>query len=208
MSLLSLPDQIFTLVFVLGQYLSLYVTRLLSYVADLPPMSSRHQTTLFFVPPHLSTWSYVLVRDDSVRDPLTPPHKGPYKFLDRTIKCWILDVEGSKETVSTDRVKHAFNEALTVSELSSYSYIPIKTHTDPPLSTVQTSTDPNITTRGGQHVRWPKPNQPTNQQTNNYQTKKKLSKTIYIWIFMRLMKGMFVRMDILKKSTCLYYLLY
>lgn len=70
-----------------------------------------------FVSPHLSASSHVFVRIDAHRTPLQPPYKGPYRVLERGPKSFILDLGGSTDSVSIDRLKPAF---LTRSDFPSH----------------------------------------------------------------------------------------
>nr|CDS32283.1 gag pol polyprotein [Hymenolepis microstoma] len=53
----------------------------------------------------LSTCPFTFVRMDTVKKPLQPPYDGPYKVLKRRPKYFILDLNGTKDSVSIDRLK-------------------------------------------------------------------------------------------------------
>ena len=61
-----------------------------------------------FVHPNLKECNFVFLRCDKVKKPLTPPYSGPYKVLERHDKFYTIEIEGSKSTVSIDRLKPAF----------------------------------------------------------------------------------------------------
>ena len=61
-----------------------------------------------YIPPDLSSSSHVFVRVDTVKPPLTPPYKGPYKVLERRPKSYLIDNGRLKDWVSIDRLKPAY----------------------------------------------------------------------------------------------------
>ena len=60
------------------------------------------------MPATLANSSYVFVRRDSHRPPLTPPYEGPYKVLTHDDKTFLLDYGNRQDSVSIDRLKPAF----------------------------------------------------------------------------------------------------
>ena len=64
-----------------------------------------------FVHPDLEVCKEVYIRVDRVREPLEFPYEGPYTVLKRSKKWYKLDVKGTKETVSIDRLKPAYKIA-------------------------------------------------------------------------------------------------
>nr|CUU98826.1 hypothetical transcript [Hymenolepis microstoma] len=58
----------------------------------------------------LSTSPFVFVRADAVKKPLQSSYDGPYKVLQRNFKYLILDGNGTKDSVSIDRLKPAYLE--------------------------------------------------------------------------------------------------
>lgn len=104
-SSLLLLGQMLTPVDALGQGPSLYITLLRSYFRDLPlpdirPHLSSHQISL----PGLRFLAGTIMF--KVLSP--PPYKRPYTAFDRINKCLILDINGSKETISMNCVKKCF----------------------------------------------------------------------------------------------------
>ena len=53
----------------------------------------------------LSTATHMFIRHDTVRKPLEPPYGGPYPVVKGTDKHFTADIDGRKDTVSTDRLK-------------------------------------------------------------------------------------------------------
>nr|CDS30148.1 gag pol polyprotein [Hymenolepis microstoma] len=53
---------------------------------------------------------FVLVRADAVKKPLQPPYDGPYKVFQRNSKYFILDRNGTKDSVSIYRLKLTYLE--------------------------------------------------------------------------------------------------
>ena len=90
-----------------------YVTRLRCFMADL---KAKHPRTplprQLFVHPTLLKTSHIFVRRDAIRKPLQRPYNGPYKVLKRTDKFFTLDINGTHDTVSIDRLKPAYFECL------------------------------------------------------------------------------------------------
>ncbi|CAL8072959.1 unnamed protein product [Calicophoron daubneyi] len=70
-----------------------------------PPREASNQKV--HLPPQLSTWTLFL-RNDAVRRPLQAPYTGSFKVLRRTPKHYTIDKDGSRETVSVDRLNPAF----------------------------------------------------------------------------------------------------
>ncbi|VDO07238.1 unnamed protein product [Rodentolepis nana] len=59
----------------------------------------------------LSSSSFVFVRVDSVKRPLQPPNEGPYKVLKCKPRYFILDRNGTKDSVIIDRLKPDYVES-------------------------------------------------------------------------------------------------
>ncbi|XP_064470147.1 uncharacterized protein LOC135384895 [Ornithodoros turicata] len=67
-------------------------------------------------------WStHVFIQNDATRAPLQLPYQGPFRVLQRTDRHFTVDIDGSHDTVSIERLKPAFLYP---------SYIPL-----PPVST-------------------------------------------------------------------------
>ncbi|XP_014787566.1 uncharacterized protein LOC106881613 [Octopus bimaculoides] len=99
---LALPGQISAPVDLPNADPTSYVTRLRSFFADLPPTLPRDQSISSAVPPDICIWTHVFVRNDAVKEPLTPPYTGPYRILRSTPKLFAVDIHGEKENVSID----------------------------------------------------------------------------------------------------------
>ena len=83
--------------------------RLRSQVGRHAPFKQTYQDARkTYVPPALQSSTHVFLRVDSHRPPLSPPYVGPYKILRRKSKALLLEIKGSEDWVSIDRVKPAF----------------------------------------------------------------------------------------------------
>ena len=126
-----------------------YITRLRSFMADLKAIPPRTVSTYpSFVHPTLTTTTHVFVRRDSVKRPLQRPYDGPYKVLKRNDKFYTLDINGTHDTVSIDRLKPAYFESSNSASTHSDSEVP--THTP-----VSFQSPPTRTTRSGRRVKFP-----------------------------------------------------
>lgn len=61
-----------------------------------------------YIPRDLHSATHVFIRVDSHRPPLAPPYSGPYKVIQRRPKAFLLDIRGTKNWTSIDRLKPAF----------------------------------------------------------------------------------------------------
>ena len=105
-----------------------YITRLRSFMADLKAIPPRTVSTYsLFVHPTLTTTTHVFVRRDSVKRPLQCPYDGPYKVLKRTDKFYTLDINGTRDTASIDRLKPAYFESSNSASTHSDSEVSILT---------------------------------------------------------------------------------
>ena len=130
-----------------------YITRLRCFMTNLKATPPRTPGICpSFVSPALTKASHVFVRRDSVKRPLQRPYDGPYKVLQRTGKYYTLDINGTHDTVSIDRLKPAFYDS------SNFIAIPNTSTThDSTTSTPVSSPSPLFpTTRSGRHVRFPR----------------------------------------------------
>ena len=89
-----------------GDFLPRGQTETVRGLASRPPVP--HGTRPSSVPATLANSSYVFVRRDSHRPPLTPPYEGPYKVLTHGDKTFLLDYGNRQDSVSIDRLKLAF----------------------------------------------------------------------------------------------------
>lgn len=62
----------------------LYISRLRFYLAELPNLLPHAQSISYHVPGNIETWTYVFIRDDAIRSPLTARYRGPFKVLFRS----------------------------------------------------------------------------------------------------------------------------
>ncbi|GFX93550.1 hypothetical protein TNCV_1094901 [Trichonephila clavipes] len=56
----------------------------------------------------METCTYAMLRDDSIRGALQPPHSGPYRILQRIGKVFALRIGTKEVRVSVDRIKPAY----------------------------------------------------------------------------------------------------
>nr|CDS27662.2 gag pol polyprotein [Hymenolepis microstoma] len=89
---------------------SSYATRLKEHFRSALPTPTRQDSKPTYIHKDLSTSPFVFVRADAVKKPLQPPYDGPYKVLQRNPKYFILDRNGTKDSVSIDRLKPAYLE--------------------------------------------------------------------------------------------------
>ncbi|XP_029654615.1 uncharacterized protein LOC115228087 [Octopus sinensis] len=121
-----------------------YVTRLRSYFSSLPPMHPRDQSIPSHVPLGIDKWTFVFVRDDSVKGPLVFPYKRPFRVLSRTPKTFSLDINSRTETVSVDRLKRAHFEVSTPFDdtPNTPTFDPLQPTTHPPTYAPLTTPSP------------------------------------------------------------------
>lgn len=72
------------------------------------PVPAHHCLPQSYVPKDLMSARYVFVRHDAHRSPLQPPYDGPFRVLEPGPKNFLVDMGGSSERVSVDRLKPAF----------------------------------------------------------------------------------------------------
>ncbi|KFD51219.1 hypothetical protein M513_07819 [Trichuris suis] len=82
--------------------------RLREKVGKLAPIpTSRHGATITHVPPDLHDSPYVFLHRDAHRTPLQKPYEDPFKVLHDDQATFVIDLGGSPERVSVDRLKPA-----------------------------------------------------------------------------------------------------
>ncbi|CAH8662360.1 unnamed protein product [Dicrocoelium dendriticum] len=91
-----------------------YVTRLRQHFSSIRPTPPRISPRSQQAHPDLRTCLFVLVRFDSVREPLTPPYEGPFKVVARKEHYFVLDRNGYQDTVTIDRLKPAYIESRPI----------------------------------------------------------------------------------------------
>ena len=136
-----------------------YVTRLKCYMRSLPLTSVRPPSPRYTHVDNLLSSSHVFIRRDSVKRPLQRPYDGPYKVLERTDKYYVIDVNGTRDTISVDRLKPAHidktNTALPNCNDSTLTDSTNSNRTTTPLSFSPPPPTPLVTTRSGRRVRFP-----------------------------------------------------
>ncbi|VDO99815.1 unnamed protein product, partial [Schistosoma margrebowiei] len=90
--------------------LTSYTNRLTNAMRSVKPASTRPQSTDVFVQPDLRYSRHVFVRRDSNRRPFESAYEGPFKVLQREPKYYIIDKNGTNDSISIDRLKAAYLE--------------------------------------------------------------------------------------------------
>ena len=112
-------------------------------VGDLAPFKpTKINSRTPFIPEDLSHTKFVFVRNDAVRAPLVPPYKGPYEVNQRRPKSFQLNMNGTLDWVSIDRLKTA--------------KIDRNTEEQPPAAQNLLPQPRSTTTRSGRHSRPPR----------------------------------------------------
>lgn len=143
-----------------------FLRRLREHMKNLRPAPHRPSTSQIFVPKDLKTCSHVFLRNDAVRQPLTPPYTGPHLVLDRQEKTHVIQLPTGPKTVSTDRLKPAYTIQDTSHQTTPSSRTspqqPTTNQQTTPTTTVQhldndsaTSAEPAPQTRQGRPIRLP-----------------------------------------------------
>nr|CUU00350.1 hypothetical transcript [Hymenolepis microstoma] len=89
---------------------SSYAIRLKEHFRSVLPTPTCQDSKPTYIHKDLSISPFVSVRADAVKKPLQPPYGGSYKVLQRDSKYFILDRNGTKDSVSIDRLKPAYLE--------------------------------------------------------------------------------------------------
>lgn len=85
-----------------------FITRLRSHMAHLRPAPTNHHAAPpVHVPQALEHVTHVLVRNDTVKAPLTKPYDGPFAVLAKHPKWFTLQVGNKHKNVTIDRLKPA-----------------------------------------------------------------------------------------------------
>ncbi|CAH8513258.1 unnamed protein product [Dicrocoelium dendriticum] len=85
-----------------------YVARLKHHMSQLQPTPTRRTSRIPQVHKDLHSCPFVFVRVDAVRKPLQPPYEGPFKVISRHDKYYVVDRNGTPDSVSLDRLKVAY----------------------------------------------------------------------------------------------------
>ncbi|KAH9595150.1 hypothetical protein MS3_00009882 [Schistosoma haematobium] len=143
--------------------LTSYTNRLTNAMHSVKPVSTGPQSTDIFVQPDLWYSTHVFVRRDSHRRPFEPAYEGPIKVLQREPKYYIIDKDGTNDSISIDRLKAAYLEGnpIHVDFPSVQSHnttptliIPYPTTTNTHDGTSTVSENKLKTTRSGRRVRF------------------------------------------------------
>ena len=147
----------------LNMDLNSYTSRLTNAMRSVKPAHTRPQSTDVFVQPELRHSTHVFVRRDSHRRPLESAYEGPFKVLQREPKYYVVDKNGTNDSISIDRLKAAYLEgnpsyvdfpSVQANDTATTLVVPYTT-TDTQLDTSSTSIDKPKTTRSGRRVRFP-----------------------------------------------------
>lgn len=85
-----------------------YVERLKRHMRQLRAIPTRNNMRREQIQNELFECPYVFVRVDSIKKPLQQPYDGPFRVLKRHEKYFIVDRNGTKDSISIDRLKAAF----------------------------------------------------------------------------------------------------
>ena len=83
------------------------------------------QTSYIHTKQLCQNWICLCMTHDAYRGPLQRPYKGPFKILKTADKCFTLDINGSPDTVSIDRLKVAYPDNDTQSPKPSPTPTPL-----------------------------------------------------------------------------------
>ncbi|VDP76945.1 unnamed protein product [Schistosoma curassoni] len=144
--------------------LTSYTSRHTNSMSSVKPVSTRPQSTDVFVQPDIRYSTHVFIRRDSHRWTVESAYEGPFKVLQRKSKYYIVDKNGTNDSISINRLKAAYLEANPIH----VDFPSVQSHnTTPtlriPQPTGNTHSDTSIvsenklkTTRSGRRVRFPK----------------------------------------------------
>ncbi|BHF67784.1 hypothetical protein SprV_0301081300 [Sparganum proliferum] len=147
---------------------STFVQQFKQRMAQLCPTPTRLTSKHVFVHEDLKSASFVFVRHDAVRKPLSSPYDGPYKVFRWKDKFYVLQKADKTDTVSTDHLKPAYLECLPSTSAPSIpptmpspdTPTPVTYPPSPHLTILLTQPDPPptpppISSRSGRHIRFP-----------------------------------------------------
>ncbi|VDO94104.1 unnamed protein product [Schistosoma margrebowiei] len=140
-----------------------YTNRLTNAMSSVKPRSTRPQSIDVFVQPDLRYSTHVFVRRDAHRQTFKSAYEGPFKVLQRESKYYIVDKNGTNDSISIDNLKAEYLEGnpihVDIPSLQPHNTTPIFISPQP---TINTSDDtPNVsehklkTTHSGRRVRFP-----------------------------------------------------
>ncbi|VDP88833.1 unnamed protein product [Schistosoma mattheei] len=142
--------------------LTSYTNRLTNVMRSVKPDPTQSQSTNVFVQPDLRYSTHVFVRRDSHRRPFESAYEGPFEVLQRQSKYYIVDKNGTNDSISTDRLRAAYLEGNPIH----VDFPSVQPHNATPTliipqPTTNTSDDtPNVSEnklkmRSGRRVRFP-----------------------------------------------------
>ncbi|PIK63042.1 hypothetical protein BSL78_00049 [Apostichopus japonicus] len=144
---------------------TIFVDRLKRQMADLKRTDTRPNQRHAQQSDDLQHCTHIWVRVDSVKRPLQPPYRGPFRVISRGDKTFVLDINCKHDTVSIDRLKVAYAEDDELVEptepltLPSFENDELSTKTrhsdDKPTGLIQPDPKPKTVTRSGRRVHWP-----------------------------------------------------
>ncbi|VDP65438.1 unnamed protein product [Schistosoma curassoni] len=85
-----------------------YTNRVTNAMRSVKPVSTRPQSTDVFVQPNLRYSTHVFVRRDPHRRPFKSAYEGPFKVLQHEAKYYLIDKNGTKDSISIDCLKAAY----------------------------------------------------------------------------------------------------
>ncbi|VDP42891.1 unnamed protein product [Schistosoma curassoni] len=104
--------------------LTSYTDRRTNAMRSVKPASTRPQSTDVFVQPDLRYSTHVFVR----RRTFESAYEGPFKVLQREYKYYIVDKNGTNDSISIDRLKAAYLEGNPIY----VDYPPVQSHNTTP----------------------------------------------------------------------------
>jgi hypothetical protein len=109
---LRLPGQFFdTKIQINTEPLNSYTKELIIAMGDVAAVATRAVTkNKGYIDQALAEATHVFVRDDAIKQPLSPAYKGPFKVIKRASSYYTLDLGNKIDTVSIARLKPAYLE--------------------------------------------------------------------------------------------------
>nr|CUU97535.1 hypothetical transcript [Hymenolepis microstoma] len=145
-----------------------YSVRLKEHFRSVPPTPACSNDKPIYFHEDLSTCPFVFFEMDTVKKLLQIPYDGPYRVLKRKPKYFILDRNGTKDSVIVDRLKPSYLESPLTPTLTVRTHLSATQHSKdttsplslPPLQTIPEDTSNPIVfashyTRCGRKVTFP-----------------------------------------------------
>ncbi|XP_037520564.1 uncharacterized protein LOC119397197 [Rhipicephalus sanguineus] len=95
-----------------------YVDQLREVFRHIRPQPTRSQPRAAYIAQDLQTATHVFVRYGPVRAPLQPHYLGPFRVLERRPANFVVDMNGTRDTIALERLKPAFSEAPALNYLA------------------------------------------------------------------------------------------